>query len=102
MITQRRSWIPAVLANVLLTTLALLLTTAIVIGQVGSGYDLSWWTVDGGGGESSGGTYALAGTVGQPDAGALTGGDYSLVGGFWAGAPVKYEVFLPLVLRNDS
>ena len=55
-----------------------------------------------GGGESSGGTYALAGTVGQPDAGTLTGGPYSLVGGFWAGAPVTYEVFLPLVLRNDS
>lgn len=102
MITQRRSRIPAVLAIALLTTLALLLTTAIVMGQGGAGYDLSWWTVDGGGGESSGDDYALAGTVGQPDAATLTGGDYSLVGGFWAGAAVKYEVFLPLVLRNDS
>jgi len=101
-ITQSRSSIPTALAGVLLTALALLLTTATVVGQDGSGYDLSWWTVDGGGGESSGDRYALAGTVGQPDAGTLTGGEYSLVGGFWAGAPVKYEVFLPLVLRNDS
>jgi hypothetical protein len=86
---------------VLLTTLALLLTTVTVMGQVGDGYDVSWWTVDGGGGESAGGDYALAGTVGQPDAITLTGGDYTLVGGFWAGAAVKYEVFLPLMLRND-
>lgn len=103
MITQRRNRIPALLAIALLTTLALLLTTATVIGQAGGGYDLSWWTVDGGGRESSGGDYALVGTVGQPDAFTLTQGDYSLIGGFWAGAAVKYEVFfLPLVLRTDS
>jgi hypothetical protein len=55
--------------------------------QTGDGYDLSWNTVDGGGTTaSSGGDYTLGGTIGQIDAGALAGGEYDLVGGFWAGA----------------
>jgi hypothetical protein len=42
--------------------------------------------VDGGGGESSGGAFALHGSIGQSDAGAaMVGGSVSLVGGFWAG-----------------
>ena len=53
------------------------------------GFDLSWNTVDGGGGESSGGAFTLAGTIGQADApgsGApLTGGGFEVIGGFWAG-----------------
>jgi hypothetical protein len=34
----------------------------------------------------------------------LTGGDYAMGGGFWgdgAAAAVKYELYLPLVLRNS-
>ena len=41
--------------------------------------------VAGGGGASTGGAFALTGTIGQPDAGAtLGGGAFSLSGGFWA------------------
>jgi hypothetical protein len=47
-------------------------------------YDLAWWTIDGGGGTSSGGTYSVTGTIGQPDAGVLSGGNYTLEGGFWS------------------
>jgi hypothetical protein len=47
-------------------------------------YDLSWFAIDGGGGTSSGGIYSVSGTIGQPDAGVLSGGDYTLVGGFWS------------------
>ena len=61
-------------------------------------FDLSWWTVDGGGGTSTGGGYRLSGTIAQPDAGELSGGGYSLTGGFWPAArPTGVEVFLPLV-----
>ncbi len=68
--------------------------------QTGGGYDLSWWTVDGGGGQSSGGGYTLTGTAGQPDAGTLSGGGYVLAGGFWSGAAgVSNHVYLPLVKR---
>jgi hypothetical protein len=49
------------------------------------GFDLSWHTIDGGGGTSTGGGFTLSGTIGQPDAGAMSGGDFALVGGFWAG-----------------
>jgi hypothetical protein len=51
---------------------------------LGAGFDLSWWTVDGGGGRSAGGGYHLEGTLGQPDAGQASGGGHALVGGFWA------------------
>src|SRR5213594_598068 len=44
-------------------------------------YSLGWFTIDGGGGTSTGGVYSVSGTIGQPDAGApMTGGKYSLTG----------------------
>ena len=43
------------------------------------------WTVDGGGTRSTGGAFAVTGTIGQPDAGVLTGGTFALLGGFWFG-----------------
>ncbi len=43
-------------------------------------------SIDGGGlVRSTGGDLELAGTVGQPDAGLLVGGDLQLSGGFWFG-----------------
>jgi hypothetical protein len=56
-----------------------------VQAQSGGGYDLSWSTVDGGGGTSTNGGYTLSGTIGQPDAGTMSNGPYTLVGGFWSG-----------------
>ena len=71
----------------LLFTISFLLLFAggAVLAQSGGGYDLSWNTVDGGGGTSNGGTYELSGTIGQTDAGTMTGGTYTLEGGFWGG-----------------
>jgi hypothetical protein len=46
-------------------------------------YAIDWHTIDGGGGTSTGGTYAVSGTIGQPDAGRLTGGAFTIEGGFW-------------------
>lgn len=80
-----------------------LLLLAVVPVLAAISYDLSWWTVDGGGGAVSGGAYALSGTIGQPDAGVLSGGSYTLAGGFWGGAAavaVQYHLYLPLVLKN--
>jgi hypothetical protein len=44
----------------------------------------------------------LGGTIGQPDAGTLTGGAYTLSDGFWARQatpppPPSHELFLPLI-----
>lgn len=52
------------------------------------GFELDWHTIDGGGGTSSGAGFTLSGTIGQPDAGVMTGGNFTLVGGFWAGVGV--------------
>lgn len=46
-------------------------------------FSIDWYTIDGGGGTSTGGVYSLSGTIGQPDAGTQSGGPYTLVGGFW-------------------
>lgn len=64
------------------------LVTVPMLGQTGDGYDLSWSTIDGGGGISSGGDFILKGTIGQADAAYSAGGDYELLGGFWPGEPL--------------
>jgi hypothetical protein len=46
---------------------------------------IDWYTIDGGGGTSSGGVFVVMGTVGQPDAGTMSGGAFTLNGGFWVG-----------------
>jgi hypothetical protein len=63
---------------------ALLFTVETAFGN----YELSWYTIDGGGGRSSGGPYVLTGTIGQPDAAYSAGGGYELLGGFWPGGPL--------------
>ena len=82
--------------------LALLIVPTAALAQSGGDYDLSWSTIDGGGGVSSGGDYTLQGTIGQADAGTVSGGDYTLSGGFWPGAGGNYRIYLPLVLRNPA
>ncbi len=65
-------------------------------------FDLPWRTVDGGGGTSSGGVLMLSGTCGQADAGpAMTGGTFSLTGGFWA-APFSNAPPCPGDLDGDD
>ena len=44
-----------------------------VLAMSGGDYEISWSTIDGGGGRSTGGDYALTGTIGQPDAGEMAG-----------------------------
>ena len=79
---------------------AIILATSAALAQTGGGYDLTWSTIDGGGGNSAGGGYQLAGTFGQPDVGTtLSNGVYSLSGGFWGGAATGTRVYLPLTKR---
>jgi hypothetical protein len=82
---------------------AVLLLSAGMVALAQGGYELPWWTVDGGGTSAlAGAGYTLAGTAGQPDAGGLIGGGYTLSGGFWRGgaAPASpYAIYVPLVKR---
>ena len=92
-----------VLLSLALSLVVGLLLVGVVTAQTGGGYDLTWWTVDGGGDTVSGGGYTLAGTAGQADADQpLTGGDYTLYGGFWVGGAVdtRQYIYVPLILRN--
>ena len=85
----------------LLALVAFLLLSSVARAQSGGGYDLTWSTIDAGGYTwSEGGGYSLGGTIGQPDAGAISGEGYTLAGGFWGGGLIPYRVYLPLVLRN--
>lgn len=64
-------------------TLALLICPA---GAASADFGISRFTIDGGGGtRSTGGSFAVGGTIGQPDAGRLSGSGFALNGGFWFG-----------------
>jgi hypothetical protein len=84
-------------ALVLLAAAAALLLMAAGWAQTTS-YELTWWSVVGGGGAGTGGSYSLGGTVGQPDAGGLTGSGYELAGGVW-NIPWPADVFLPFIRK---
>ena len=49
-------------------------------------YSIHWDTIDGDGSRSTGGTFALSSTVGQPEASPqpATGGSFTIIGGFWS------------------
>ena len=61
-------------------------------------YSIDWFTIDGGGGTSTGGVYSVTGTIGQPDAGGpMSGGQYSVIGGFWSLLSVVQTPNAPLL-----
>ena len=61
----------------------LLLTLAITVHS--QNYSIDWYKIAGGGGTSTGATFSVSGTIGQHDAsGAMSGGNYSVTGGFWS------------------
>ncbi len=67
--------------------IALLLSSVpAALAQTGGPYDLSWHNI-GPGGSASGGSYDLLGSIGQPDAATMSGGSYTLTGGFLPGGP---------------
>jgi hypothetical protein len=59
-------------------------------------YSIDWYKIAGGGGTSTGGTYQISGTIGQPDASStMTGGNYLVTGGFWSLIAVVQTVGAP-------
>ncbi len=72
---------------------------------LGDQFAIDWYTIDGGGAMNcTGGSYTLGGSIGQPDAGPstgpMTGGGFSLEGGFWPGAVIVCP--LPGDMNNDG
>mgnify|MGYP000963274143 CR=1 FL=1 len=68
-------------------------------------YEIPVSVISGGAGVSSGGIYSLRGTVGQPDAGRMSGGAFALEGGFWAvvaGARVPEAPLLSITRQAET
>ena len=87
-----------------------LVLTLVVLGAVGAGwlwadggsYVLNWFAMDSGGENLAGGAYTLRGTLGQPEAsagGLLTGGSYTVEGGFWSVRDGGSIIYLPIILK---
>lgn len=85
--------------TVLLVTGGVLLLFAVAAMSSPLALGISWWTVDGGGGTSTGGEYVVSGTIGQPDARFSRGGGWEVRGGFWVVDEAEEVVYLPLVTR---
>jgi hypothetical protein len=65
-------------------------------------FDISWHAIAGGAGVSTGGTFELGGTIGQPGGQTdppMTGGSFELSGGFW---PVAQTCYCPGDLNGDG
>lgn len=84
---------------------AILLLGLVLPGVLLAAPDIPWYTIDGGGALSSGGgNLELSGTIGQPDASALsalTGGSFELTGGFWAVTLPSCTAFVPADFNRD-
>ena len=79
------------MAHTTVQTVMILLSVS-VGAAFAQNYEIDWHTVDSGGEMwSTGGDYELGSTIGQPDAQAdgntMSGGTYTLTGGFWATPP---------------
>ena len=66
--------------------IALLATLASGASAWAQPFAITWSSIDGGGTTTplAGGTFTVRGTAGQPDAGVLSAGSFSCLGGFWA------------------
>ena len=81
----------------------LLLLSAFCLRVAAQSYSIDWYKIAGGGGTSTGGTYQVSGTIGQPDAsGPMTGGNYSITGGYWSMIQVIQEPGVPRLLIVPS
>jgi hypothetical protein len=85
---KKKQTITGTFRSIRILLLVILAATA-ACGQ----YELSWYTIDGGGGRSSGGDFSITGTIAQPDAAWSSGEDYELIGGFWTGGPLCFVDF---------
>jgi hypothetical protein len=66
----------------------IVLLIGLLVSSASGYYELTWSTIDGGGGTGSGGPYTITCTIGQPDAAWSSGGNYEVLGGFLTGGPL--------------
>lgn len=76
--------------------LMLLSASLLVAAAAATAAEVPRYTVDSGGVTSAGGTFEVTGTLGQPDAGEMSGGSFALSGGFWT----RSNPFVPVELQS--
>jgi hypothetical protein len=84
-------------------TAAFAISIAVLLAQArATEFDLSWHTIDCGGGASAGSVFTVSGSIAQPDAAVMTGGVFTIVGGFWAAPPIPCTQFIPADCNCDG
>lgn len=74
--------------------------TVVLADSLAETFEIPWWSVAGSG-TSQGGAYSLSGSTGQANTGSASGGNYTLIGGFWSITQQESNryLYLPLVNR---
>jgi hypothetical protein len=89
--------------SILTLTCSLLAFVSVTVSSLGQSYTIDWYSINAGGGASTGGGYSLNGSIGQHDAGpALSGATFSLTGGFWSAVPMLGAPLLTIYLTNGN
>jgi hypothetical protein len=79
-----------------------LVLTFASLNLIAQNFALDWFTIDGGGGTSTGGVYSVSGTISQPDAGKMSGGNFTIDGGFWGIIAAVQTPGVPLLTITRS
>jgi len=82
----------------------LIIFSFLLVGAVqAQQYSIDWHKIAGGGGTSTGAVYQVSGAIGQPDAGvAMSGGNYSVTGGFWSLISLVQTIGAPTLAITPS
>ena len=70
-----------------------------VLAQTSASYDLSWYTMSGGGGRAASASFAMNSTVGQAAVGISDSPSYRMSSGYWQPWLDRF-LYLPLVMKN--
>ena len=84
---------------ILLLLGASLLLSAVLLTAAPTAVTIPWQVVGSGGGESSGGAFAVAGTIGQGITAVSNDSTLHLSSGYWNGTLTDYSVYLPIVIK---
>lgn len=88
-----------ILAALVLSFAAVILTAGAVSAQSGDGFELSWNVIAAGGGAMSGSGYEIQGTIGQTTVGSSSGSGFRIWHGFWSFIETFFLQFLPSIAR---
>ncbi len=82
-------------------TLAVSLLAVVSLTSAQS-YSIDRFTIAGGGGTSTGGTFALSGTSGQSEAGRMSDSRYTIEGGFWSFPDANSPAVAPITIFDNT